>query len=68
MLNKKTIKRNEKLVERPKQVHCVCAHCGDIYGGNSGRCAEHCKNCRTAAGRKAIDDANAQIDLERAKS
>lgn len=68
MLTKKQLKKNEKLVERPKQVNCICAHCGDVYGAAGGRCAEHCKNCRTAGGRKAIDDANAQIDLEKSKA
>ena len=38
---------------------CECLWCGERFGGDvSGKCAMYCKNCRTAAGRKEVTDAN----------
>jgi hypothetical protein len=50
----------------PWRVIGQCSHCGERYAGSeNGACRKYCKDCTTAAGRKAIDDENAKIKAER---
>ena len=38
---------------------CECLWCGERFGANvAGQCAMYCKNCKTKAGREAVQQAN----------
>jgi len=52
-------------IKRPAGgTHCLCCHCGEIFGSSNGTCAQYCSTCKTADGRKAITEANEKIKKE----
>lgn len=55
-----------KYKELKCRVYCCCVHCGERYCGNaSGGCAMHCQNCKTAQGRRELDEENKKLADEK---
>ena len=51
----------EKKVDSYKGTVCMCSHCGEQFGSNSGKCALYCKYCKTKPQRQAMCDENREI-------
>jgi hypothetical protein len=51
--------------DTPTKTICECLNCGDRFGGDAnGKCAIYCKRCKTAEGRKQIQEENDKLKIK----